>query len=136
MVCFFFFKQRTAYEMRISDWSSDVCASDLIGARDPLPLDYRLPVPSAQVKSAVLLAGLNAPGETRVVEREATRDHSERMLGHFGAVIRRREIAAEGHRAQEIVLRGTPALVGRAVPVPADPSSPPLPRARSGERRV
>src|SRR3546814_1817776 len=55
----------------------------VIGARDPLPLDYRLPVPSAQVKSAVLLAGLNAPGETRVVEREATRDHSERMLGHF-----------------------------------------------------
>src|SRR3546814_4799090 len=93
--------------MRISDWSSDVCSSDLlpltvIGARDPLTLDYRLPVPSAQVKSAVLLAGLNAPGETRVVEREATRDHSERMLGHFGAVIRHREIDDEGHRAQEI----------------------------------
>jgi len=95
----------------------------VIGARDPLPLDYRLPVPSAQVKSAVLLAGLNAPGETRVVEREATRDHSERMLGHFGATIRRREIDDEGHRAQEIVLTGQPELAGRDVKVPADPSS-------------
>ena len=52
--------------------------------------------------AAVLLAGLNAPGETRVVEREATRDHSERMLGHFGAVIRRREIDDEGHPAQVV----------------------------------
>ena len=95
----------------------------VIGARDPLPLDYRLPVPSAQVKSAVLLAGLNAPGETRVVEREATRDHSERMLGHFGAVIRRRDIDDEGHPAQEIVLTGQPELTGRQVRVPADPSS-------------
>ncbi len=95
----------------------------VIGARDPLPLDYRLPVPSAQVKSAVLLAGLNAPGETRVIEREATRDHSERMLGHFGAQIVTREIDDEGHRAREIVLTGQPELAGRAVQVPADPSS-------------
>jgi len=95
----------------------------VIGARDPLPLDYRLPVPSAQVKSAVLLAGLNAPGETRVVEREETRDHSERMLSHFGASIRRREIDDEGHRAQEILLTGQPELTGRHVQVPADPSS-------------
>ena len=55
------------------------------GARDALPLDYRVPVPSAQVKSAVLLCGLNAPGITRVEEPEATRDHSENMLRHFGA---------------------------------------------------
>lgn len=95
----------------------------VIGARDPLPLDYRLPVPSAQVKSAVLLAGLNAPGETRVVEREATRDHSERMLAHFGATLRRREIDDEGHPAGEIVLSGQPELTGQAVRVPADPSS-------------
>ena len=58
------------------------------GAREALPLDYRVPVPSAQVKSAVLLAGLNAPGITRVEEPEATRDHSENMLRHFGAVVR------------------------------------------------
>jgi len=95
----------------------------VIGARDPLPLDYRLPVPSAQVKSAVLLAGLNAPGETRVVERETTRDHSERMLGHFGAAITRREIDDEGHQAVEILLAGQPELTGRHVQVPADPSS-------------
>ncbi|MGF1593242.1 MAG: 3-phosphoshikimate 1-carboxyvinyltransferase [Kiloniellaceae bacterium] len=95
----------------------------VIGARDPLPLDYRLPVPSAQVKSAVLLAGLNAPGETRVVEREATRDHSERMLRHFGAEIVTREIDDEGQRAREILLTGQPELIARAVKVPADPSS-------------
>ena len=57
----------------------------LIGAGHPLPIEYRLPMPSAQVKSAVLLAGLNAPGETRVVEPAASRDHTERMLRLFGA---------------------------------------------------
>jgi len=95
----------------------------VIGARDPLALDYRLPVPSAQVKSAVLLAGLNAPGTTRVVERESTRDHSERMLRHFGAEIVSREIDDEGHPAREILLSGQPELAGRHVLVPADPSS-------------
>jgi 3-phosphoshikimate 1-carboxyvinyltransferase len=59
----------------------------LTGAATPLPVQYTLPVPSAQVKSAVLLAGLNAPGETVVIEREATRDHTERMLAGFGARI-------------------------------------------------
>src|SRR5437762_528762 len=58
------------------------------GAADPVPQVYRLPVPSAQVKSAVLLAGLNTPGETTIVEPQATRDHTERMLGHFGARVR------------------------------------------------
>jgi 3-phosphoshikimate 1-carboxyvinyltransferase len=95
----------------------------VVGARDPLPLDYRLPVPSAQVKSAVLLAGLTAPGVTRVVEREATRDHSERMLAHFGAELTCREIDDGGHPAREILLTGQPELTGRHVEVPADPSS-------------
>src|SRR6202034_2110925 len=58
------------------------------GAANPAPIEYTLPVPSAQVKSAVLLAGLNTPGETTVVEQQATRDHTERMLGHFGATVR------------------------------------------------
>ena len=58
------------------------------GAAEAKPLSYRLPVASAQVKSAVLLAGLNAPGETRVEEPEATRDHTENMLRHFGAELR------------------------------------------------
>jgi 3-phosphoshikimate 1-carboxyvinyltransferase len=57
----------------------------LVGAADPLPVRYTVPVPSAQVKSAVLLPGLNAPGETVVIEAEATRDHTERMLAGFGA---------------------------------------------------
>ncbi len=65
------------------------------GARDALPLDYRVPVPSAQVKSAVLLCGLNAPGITRIEEPEATRDHSENMLRHFGA-----SVQVDGGRAR------------------------------------
>src|SRR5688500_14276691 len=59
----------------------------VIGAENPLPIEYAVPVPSAQVKSAVLLAGLNAPGETIVVEKAPTRDHTERMLRHFGGEI-------------------------------------------------
>ncbi|MCW8086181.1 3-phosphoshikimate 1-carboxyvinyltransferase [Sabulicella glaciei] len=89
------------------------------GARDPLPLDYVLPVASAQVKSACLLAGLCAPGTTRVVEREATRDHSENMLRHFGATVR---VAAEG-AGRVIELDGQPELVAAPVAVPGDPSS-------------
>ena len=89
------------------------------GARHPLPLDYTLPVASAQVKSACLLAGLCAPGITRVVEPEATRDHSENMLRHFGATVR---VAAEGH-GRVIELDGQPELAAAPVQVPGDPSS-------------
>ncbi len=92
----------------------------VIGAAEPLPIVYRLPVPSAQVKSAVLFAGLNAPGETCVIEPRRTRDHSERMLRHFGAEIRE-ETAADG--ARRIALAGEPELEARAVSVPGDPSS-------------
>src|SRR5580693_7226432 len=89
------------------------------GARDALPLDYRVPVPSAQVKSAVLLCGLNAPGITRVEEPEATRDHSENMLRHFGATVHV-EIAGSGRIIQ---LQGQPELTAADVVVPGDPSS-------------
>ena len=89
------------------------------GARDPLPLEYRVPVPSAQVKSAVLLAGLNAPGETRVEEPEATRDHSENMLRHFGATV---HVEIQGH-GRLITLQGQPELRAADVIVPGDPSS-------------
>ncbi len=81
---------------------------------------YETPVPSAQVKSAVLLAGLGAPGETVVVEREATRDHTERMLTHFGADVR---VEPHGSHGRRITLAGHPALKGAPVDVPADPSS-------------
>jgi 3-phosphoshikimate 1-carboxyvinyltransferase len=89
------------------------------GAARPLPIRYALPVASAQVKSAVLLAGLSAPGQTSVLEPQATRDHTELMLRAFGAEI---EVAWEdgGRRS---TLTGEPELTGRAVAVPADPSS-------------
>ncbi|TCP63035.1 3-phosphoshikimate 1-carboxyvinyltransferase [Rhodovulum bhavnagarense] len=91
----------------------------IVGAADPVPVRYAVPVPSAQVKSAVLLAGLNAPGETVVIEREATRDHTERMLAGFGAALRVEE-AAEG---RVITLIGQPELKPQAIAVPRDPSS-------------
>jgi len=92
----------------------------LNGARDPIPIIYRTPVPSAQIKSAVLLAGLAAPGETTVIEAEASRDHTERLLKHFGAEVR---VEAEGMQGRKITLRGEPELAPAAVVVPADPSS-------------
>ena len=92
----------------------------LTGASDPIPIAYELPVPSAQVKSAVLLAGLNTPGETTVVETRPSRDHTELMLRAFGADIRIDETASGG---REIVLTGQPELEARAVAVPGDPSS-------------
>ncbi len=91
----------------------------VVGAANPLPVRYALPVASAQVKSAILLAGLNAPGETVVIEREPTRDHSERMLTGFGAQLHV-EKTAEGH---VITLQGRPELRPQAVAVPRDPSS-------------
>src|SRR4030095_11712991 len=75
---------------------------------------------SAQLKSAVLLAGLAAPGETVVIEQEATRDHTERMLRHFGAAVRSE---SEGPHGRRITLTGQPELVPAPVTVPADPSS-------------
>jgi 3-phosphoshikimate 1-carboxyvinyltransferase len=92
----------------------------LAGARDPMPIAYRTPVPSAQIKSAVLLAGLAAPGETIVVEAEASRDHTERLLAHFGADVR---VESEGADGRKITLKGEPELVPAPVVVPADPSS-------------
>ncbi|MBR0671735.1 3-phosphoshikimate 1-carboxyvinyltransferase [Neoroseomonas soli] len=89
------------------------------GATDPLPIDYVLPVASAQVKSACLLAGLCAPGTTRVVEPEPTRDHTENMLRHFGATVSV-EDTAEG---RVVRLEGQPELVAAPVQVPGDPSS-------------
>jgi 3-phosphoshikimate 1-carboxyvinyltransferase len=92
----------------------------LHGARDPLPILYRTPVASAQIKSAVLLAGLAAPGITTVIETEASRDHTELMLKHFGAQI---TSLPEGRHGRRIALTGQPELHGAEVVVPADPSS-------------
>lgn len=90
------------------------------GAADPIPIVYETPVPSAQLKSAVLLAGLAAPGETTVIEAEATRDHTERLLKHFGAKVSSKPHGDHGRR---IVLQGQPELEPANVLVPADPSS-------------
>ncbi len=92
----------------------------LQGARDPIPIVYAPPAASAQLKSAVLLAGLAAPGETVVAEAEATRDHTERMLRHFGADVR---VEREGAHGRRVTLKGQPELVPAPVMVPADPSS-------------
>jgi 3-phosphoshikimate 1-carboxyvinyltransferase len=90
------------------------------GAAGPVPIEYRLPVPSAQVKSAVLLAGLNTPGVTTVIENEPSRDHTERMLRHFGATIR---VADEPGAGRRISVEGQPELIAAPVIVPGDPSS-------------
>ena len=90
------------------------------GSDDPLPIVYRLPVPSAQVKSAVLFAGLNTPGATTVIEPEPTRDHTERLMRHFGATL---DIGVEADGARRITLTGQPELTARHVTVPGDPSS-------------
>jgi 3-phosphoshikimate 1-carboxyvinyltransferase len=92
----------------------------LKGARDPLPITYETPMASAQVKSCVLLAGLNAPGHTVVVERVVTRDHTETMLQGFGATVITADDPAGGKR---ITLHGQPNLMGQKVAVPGDPSS-------------
>jgi 3-phosphoshikimate 1-carboxyvinyltransferase len=92
----------------------------LQGARDPVPVTYKTPVASAQIKSAVLLAGLAAPGVTTLIEQEASRDHTELMLKHFGAEI---VTTAEGAHGRRIALSGQPELHGAEVIVPADPSS-------------
>lgn len=91
----------------------------IVGAADAAPVQYTVPVPSAQVKSAVLLAALNARGESQVIEREATRDHTERMLAGFGATIETEE-TAEG---RIIRLQGQPELKAQDITVPRDPSS-------------
>jgi 3-phosphoshikimate 1-carboxyvinyltransferase len=92
----------------------------LAGARDPIPIVFTPPVPSAQLKSAALIAGLAAPGKTVVIEAEATRDHTEKMLTHFGAEVR---VELEGTHGRRITLTGQPELTPRPILVPADPSS-------------
>jgi 3-phosphoshikimate 1-carboxyvinyltransferase len=96
------------------------CPLVIKGTSEPTPIVYRTPVASAQIKSAVLLAGLNSPGETTVIESEASRDHTEKMLAHFGAEV---AIAAEGENGRRIRLKGRPELRPAPVVVPADPSS-------------
>jgi 3-phosphoshikimate 1-carboxyvinyltransferase len=103
----------------LSEAEGGRCPIVLKGARDPAPIEYRTPVASAQIKSAVLLAGLNAPGATTVIEDQASRDHTEKMLAYFGAEV---AVAAEGE-GRRITLVGRPELRPTTVVVPGDPSS-------------
>ncbi|WP_414461664.1 3-phosphoshikimate 1-carboxyvinyltransferase [Hyphomicrobium sp. DY-1] len=91
----------------------------LRGTSELMPIVYRLPVPSAQVKSAVLIAGLHAAGKTTVIEREPTRDHTERMLRHFGATVTNETKGEETY----ITVDGDAELAGKDIIVPGDPSS-------------
>ena len=91
----------------------------LTAPQRPVPISYKLPVASAQVKSAILLAGLCAPGETHIIEPHPTRDHTERMLALFGADIRT-ETKEDGHH---VWLKGETQLMARDIIVPGDPSS-------------
>ncbi|TWI87178.1 3-phosphoshikimate 1-carboxyvinyltransferase [Roseibium hamelinense] len=100
--------------------SGDRLPASIRGAKQALPMTYRVPMASAQVKSAVLLAGLNAPGETTVIEPIPTRDHTEKMLAGFGA-----DISVTINEAGErvIKLQGQPELKPQDIEVPGDPSS-------------
>lgn len=91
----------------------------MTGLQPAIPIEYRLPVASAQVKSAVLLAGLNTPGITTVIEPVPTRDHSERMLKGFGA-----DLTVEENAGERIIrIRGDAELSPQTITVPSDPSS-------------
>ncbi|MFP1630307.1 3-phosphoshikimate 1-carboxyvinyltransferase [Zhengella sp. ZM62] len=92
----------------------------LHGPKTPSPITYRVPMASAQVKSAVLLAGLNTPGVTTVIEPVMTRDHTEKMLAGFGAQL---EVEEDADGVRTIRLQGRPKLTGRVIDVPGDPSS-------------
>lgn len=109
----------SAVGMRVLSANGGQLPLTLQGARNPLPVTYELPVASAQVKSAILLAGLNAPGRTTVIEPDPTRDHTEHLLRHFGAKVD----VTEAGDARVISVEGHQELRGIEVEVPGDPSS-------------
>jgi 3-phosphoshikimate 1-carboxyvinyltransferase len=92
----------------------------VIGTTELLPICHRLPVASAQVKSAILLAGLHAPGRTTVIEPQPTRDHTERLLRHLGAEV---EVEELGGAARAVSVVGQPELAAAPIAIPGDPSS-------------
>jgi 3-phosphoshikimate 1-carboxyvinyltransferase len=105
--------------LEVLDKGKDTLPLSVRGSADLIPIEYPLPVASAQIKSAVLLAGLHASGETTVIELAPTRDHTERMLGYFGAQV----TATKRHGLRAVSVKGDAELAGRDVKVPGDPSS-------------
>ncbi len=106
--------------LQVLDGDRETLPLTVRGTSHLVPIEYRLPVPSAQVKSAVLIAGLMARGATTVLEPEPTRDHTERMLRYLGADI---ETSPRDDGVTAITIRGDAELTGRDITVPGDPSS-------------
>jgi len=110
----------------LSDFGAQFAGSEdgtlpitMTGSARPMPIHYELPVASAQVKSAVMLAGLNTPGETSILEKTPTRDHTERMFEHFGVKISQEKT----EKGTLIRITGQPELTAKDLIVPTDPSS-------------
>jgi 3-phosphoshikimate 1-carboxyvinyltransferase len=105
--------------LEVLDEGRDTLPLRIRGSADLIPIEYQLPVASAQIKSAILIAGMHAAGETTVVEPAATRDHTERMLSYFGAQV----TATKRQGLRAVSIKGDAELAGRDVNVPGDPSS-------------
>jgi 3-phosphoshikimate 1-carboxyvinyltransferase len=105
--------------LEVLDKGRETLPLSVRGSADLIPIEYQVPVASAQIKSAVLIAGLHASGETTVIESAATRDHTERMLSYFGAQV----TATKRHGLRAVSVKGDAELAGRAIEVPGDPSS-------------
>jgi len=105
--------------LEVLDKGRETLPLGIRGSADLIPIEYQLPVASAQIKSAILIAGLHAAGETTVIEPAATRDHTERMLSHFGAQV----TATKRQGLRAVSIKGEGELAGREVKVPGDPSS-------------
>ncbi|MHA1518501.1 MAG: 3-phosphoshikimate 1-carboxyvinyltransferase [Alphaproteobacteria bacterium] len=103
-----------------TEGKGDTLPLAVCGTADIIPIVYELPVPSAQVKSAILLSGLHAPGRTTVIEPLPTRDHTERMLAFFGAEL---EVEDRDDGSRAVTVCGDAELGGTALSVPGDPSS-------------
>jgi 3-phosphoshikimate 1-carboxyvinyltransferase len=112
-------KPLTRMGLEVLDQRKETLPLTIRGSTELIPIEYQLPVASAQIKSAVLIAGLHAAGETTVIEPEATRDHTERMLAYFGAHVS----ATKRQGLRAISIKGDAELAGRDVKVPGDPSS-------------
>lgn len=106
--------------VQVTAEAGDRLPATLKGPRIATPINYRVPMASAQVKSAVLLAGLNTPGTTSVIEPVMTRDHTEKMLQGFGANL---QVFTDAQSVRTITLEGQGALQGQNIKVPGDPSS-------------
>lgn len=113
----------TKMGLQVKEAGRDTLPLTLTGASSVVPITYTLPVPSAQVKSAILLAGLFSAGNTTVIEAEPTRDHTEKMLRALGAEVETRKVKGAEGPERHVTVIGQPKLRGQPIRVPGDPSS-------------